>query len=168
MDDQHSDTFVFLLHSDGTFAWVNTNPWSGEEIVGQNAWIHCDPKDQNRIRDGLVKLMFDSDNYHATIRSIDGYRFAASMQPLPVLQPAHHAVIGWCRRLCDDVETLSTREREVLLLICDELTTEKIAQRLHISPATVETHRQNIGAKLNTKSVVGQVRATIRGGLIDP
>jgi DNA-binding CsgD family transcriptional regulator len=55
-----------------------------------------------------------------------------------------------------------------LLQVCEELTSEQIAKQLHIAPATVETHRQNIAKKLGTNSVVGQVRAAVRGGLVDP
>jgi hypothetical protein len=48
------------------------------------------------------------------------------------------------------------------------LTTEQIAERLHIAPTTVETHRQSFAKKVKSKSVAGQVQAAIRGGLIDP
>ena len=102
------------------------------------------------------------------IRAIRGFRLLVSMSPLPVTQPAQHAVIGWCRRLSDEAASLSKREQEVLCLVCEELTSAQIAQRLHISPATVETHRQNIANKLGAKTVVGQVRAAIRAGLIAP
>ena len=90
------------------------------------------------------------------------------MDRLPIVQPSQHAVVGWCRRLSEEVLGLTNREQEILVLVCDELTSEQIAKQLNISTATVETHRQNISKKLGTTSVVGQVRAAIRSGLIEP
>ena len=169
----HSETFVFLLYRDGTFAWVNTAETatgeSTESILGEHAWHRCAPDDQDRLRDGLVSLMLDQqEEYETVLRNIAGDRLLVSMNRLPIVQPAQHAVVGWCRRLCDDVLKLTDREREILLLVCEELTSAEIGKALHISPATVETHRQNIAKKLGTSSVVGQVRAAIRGGLLDP
>ena len=50
------------------------------------------------------------------------------------------------------VETLSTRELEVFELIGDGLTTGAIARRLHLSPHTIDTHREKIKAKLGLKN----------------
>ena len=173
MADNYSDTFVFLLHGDGTFAWISTDsPPSGveaAEILGEHAWNRCDPADQDRVRDGLVGIVMDDkeQEYRTVVRNIQGERLLVSMHRLPIVQHAQHAVVGWCRTLCDEVLELTDREREVLLLVCEEMTSAEIAKRLHIASTTVETHRQNIAKKLGTSSVVGQVRAAIRGGLID-
>lgn len=48
----------------------------------------------------------------------------------------------------DPIETLTDRQLEILQLIGDGLTAQKIANRLHISVHTVETHRENIKRKL--------------------
>jgi DNA-binding CsgD family transcriptional regulator len=166
----YAETFVFMLYGDGTFAWANAIP-SGEsfdEILGESAWKRCDPADENRVRDGLVKLVLENkQELQTTIRNLEGDRFLVCMRRLPLFQPAQHTVVGWCRRLSDEVLTLTHREREILLLVCEEMTSEQIGKRLHIATNTVETHRQNIAKKLGTSSVVGQVRAAIRGGLIE-
>ena len=172
MDDVYSELFVFLLYSDGTLAWVSANTatygQSPAEILGETAWNRCGPEDKDRIRDILAKLMLDhhSEPVPTVIRNVDGERLMVSMERLPIDQPSEHAVVGWCRRLSNDVLKLTDREREVLELVCDELTSEQIAKQLHITNSTVETHRQNIAKKLGTNSVVGQVRAAIRGGLV--
>jgi DNA-binding NarL/FixJ family response regulator len=62
---------------------------------------------------------------------------------------------------------LSKREKEILLLIADEMTTGEIAERLKISFGTVETHRRNIMQKLGARNVVGMVRVAIENGLLD-
>lgn len=48
---------------------------------------------------------------------------------------------------------LSNREEEVMKLICEGLSNEKIASTLSISVRTVETHRANIYSKLNVSNV---------------
>ncbi len=50
-----------------------------------------------------------------------------------------------------DFNTLSRREREVLRLIGDGLTTRQIAERLFISPHTVNNQRAQISQKLSLR-----------------
>lgn len=174
MNDKFGELFVFLLYSDGAFAWVSTDTIiTGEpskKLLGESAWNRCKSNDQDQMRDGLAKLMLDhqTSSFDTIIHNIEDQRVLVSMYRLPIDQSSQYAVVGWCRRLSDDVLKLTDREREILELVCEELTSEQIAKQLHISPSTVETHRQNIAKKLGTNSVVGQVRAAIRGGLINP
>ncbi len=49
------------------------------------------------------------------------------------------------------LESLSEREKEVLLLITQGNTNKKIGEALGIAESTVETHRKNIKSKLQAK-----------------
>jgi len=60
---------------------------------------------------------------------------------------------------------LTAREREVLQLLVEDKTTKQIAQSLHISPKTVQTHRSNIFEKLHVKGVAELTKYAIREGL---
>jgi two-component system, NarL family, response regulator DegU len=60
---------------------------------------------------------------------------------------------------------LSEREKEVLKLICDELSHKEIAERLNVSEKTVHAHKHNIQTKLGIKSTVGLVKVAIAIGL---
>jgi FixJ family two-component response regulator len=53
---------------------------------------------------------------------------------------------------------LSDREREVLALVVEGQTAKQIARALGVSPRTVETHRANLGAKLETDSLAQLIR----------
>jgi len=53
---------------------------------------------------------------------------------------------------------LTKREKEILQLIYEELTTREISEKLNISPRTVETHRKNISHKLGTKSTFSLIK----------
>ncbi len=56
-----------------------------------------------------------------------------------------------------DSEYLTSREREVLKLICEQKTTTEIAEQLFISPRTVEGHRNNLLVKTGSKNIAGLV-----------
>jgi two-component system response regulator NreC len=60
---------------------------------------------------------------------------------------------------------LTAREREVLQLLSEGKRTSQIAEVLHISIKTVETHRQQIMHKLGIKSVAELTKYAIREGL---
>jgi DNA-binding NarL/FixJ family response regulator len=65
------------------------------------------------------------------------------------------------------IDSLTTREREILRLFATGLATREVATSLGISPKTVETHRLRIYEKLGCKSVVDLTRIAVRTGLIE-
>jgi DNA-binding NarL/FixJ family response regulator len=60
---------------------------------------------------------------------------------------------------------LRAREREVLQLLSEGKRSAQIAEVLHISTKTVETHRQNIMQKLNIRNVAQLTKYALREGL---
>ncbi len=62
--------------------------------------------------------------------------------------------------------TISDREREVLQLLAEGLTTEEIAERLVLSLHTVRNHIQRIIGKLNAHSRLEAVTTAVREGVI--
>jgi len=62
---------------------------------------------------------------------------------------------------------LTPREQEIFRLLAQGLTPKAIADRLFISPKTVENHRANILAKLDLHSILELVRYATRLGLVD-
>ena len=63
--------------------------------------------------------------------------------------------------------TLSEREIEITQHIADGLTSRKIADKLFISPHTVQTHRKNIMRKLKVNSVTELVVYAMKTGLVE-
>lgn len=61
----------------------------------------------------------------------------------------------------DPIDTLTDRQLEVFRLIGEGLTAGQIANRLHISVHTVETHRENIKRKLNVNTVSELTRRAV-------
>jgi DNA-binding NarL/FixJ family response regulator len=67
----------------------------------------------------------------------------------------------------DFIQKLTRREKEILHLIIDEMTTDEIAAKLFISSSTVITHRKSLLRKLNAKNVAGLVKKAFEFGLLD-
>jgi DNA-binding NarL/FixJ family response regulator len=68
--------------------------------------------------------------------------------------------------ISDPYETLTNREREILQLAAEGLTSAEIAQRLSISRRTVELHRANFMDKLNLRHQTDLVRYAIKRGIL--
>ncbi len=66
-----------------------------------------------------------------------------------------------------DYGALTPREQEIMRVLAEGLSTKEIAEKLFISPKTVENHRANIMKKLGLHSTMELVRYAARLGLID-
>lgn len=62
---------------------------------------------------------------------------------------------------------LSPRERQVLQLLAEGLTSKEIGSRLNVAASTVESHRRNIVRRLDIHSVADLTKYAIREGLTD-
>jgi DNA-binding NarL/FixJ family response regulator len=65
----------------------------------------------------------------------------------------------------DFIDGLTIREREILQLVAEGHTTKDIAKELHLSPKTVDSHRDHIMEKLDVRNVAGLTKYAIREGL---
>lgn len=63
---------------------------------------------------------------------------------------------------------LSSRHKEILQLIAEGYANKEIAQRLDLSPRTVEAHRAELMERLDIHDVPGLVKVALRAGLIKP
>jgi DNA-binding NarL/FixJ family response regulator len=61
---------------------------------------------------------------------------------------------------------LSIREKEILLLIADGYTNIQIAEKLFISPHTVDSHRKSLLTKFEVNNTAGLIKAAIRCGMV--
>lgn len=68
--------------------------------------------------------------------------------------------------LQNSIPPLTKREKEVLLLLAEGFTNAQIAEKLFISPDTVDSHRKNLHTKLNVKNTAMLIRKAIECQLI--
>lgn len=91
----------------------------------------------------------------------------ASMFPVPPklvgnVQSIHLESNDW-----GPLSILTDREREILALIGEGLSTADIAKRLHRTTKTIEWHRAALGEKLNVSNRIQLARIAIQVGLAD-
>ena len=61
---------------------------------------------------------------------------------------------------------ITERELEILKLICEENSSEQIANKLYISKRTVDSHRQHIYEKTGSKTIVSLMKFAVRNNLV--
>ena len=72
-----------------------------------------------------------------------------------------------CAERIDRYGQLTDREREVLILVAEGHTNQQIAELLHISPKTVDTHRTSLMSKLDLHDRTEVVKYALRRQLIE-
>ena len=70
------------------------------------------------------------------------------------------------KTVLDSYETLTDREREVLQMVSEGLTTPEIARRLAISPRTAELHRGRMMSKLGLRNQTDLIRYALKRGIL--
>src|SRR6202035_4275569 len=84
-----------------------------------------------------------------------------------VLSPAlQSGVLDLIRERSRAIVDLSGRERDLLRLATEGLTTAEIAERLYLSPNTVKTYWQRLYEKLGTSDRTSALAEAIRRGLV--
>ncbi len=66
-----------------------------------------------------------------------------------------------------DTVLFTNREKQIITMISQGYKTDKIAQKLRISPNTVESHRKNIFQKSGTKNMASLVKFALIHGILD-
>ncbi len=87
------------------------------------------------------------------------------------LSPAisKHVVEVYLSQKADQIiplEQLTPRQREILQLVAEGNSSKRIAQLLHASVKTIESHRASLMERLDIHDVAGLVRYAIRNGLV--
>jgi DNA-binding NarL/FixJ family response regulator len=65
-----------------------------------------------------------------------------------------------------ELPVLTAREKEVLELIAEGYTNPQIAEKIFLSPFTVDSHRKNLLAKLGVKNTASLIRLAVEKKLI--
>lgn len=99
---------------------------------------------------GYISKQECRENVITAIRTVlDGHRY---LSPQMTDQLLGMAVAGRDPAAASLVEKLTDRELEVYQLIGQAQTTSSIARQLHLSPHTIDSHREKIKAKLGLKN----------------
>jgi DNA-binding CsgD family transcriptional regulator len=97
--------------------------------------------------------------HRANIAAKLGCRSAAGV----VAYAVREAAAGIEPRPSSELSALTMRERNVVEMIAQGMTSKQIAKRVGISPLTVRKHRANAMAKLDVHDVGTLIRRVMRG-----
>lgn len=126
---------------------------------------HADRRYVQAILDaGASGYVLKADAYDELLRAIEaaalGKKYLCSEVTTDVIESALE------RGTPESVyEILGAREREVLQLLAEGLTSSEIARRMGVSTSTIETHRRNVMRKLDLHSVAELTKYAIREGV---
>jgi two-component system, NarL family, response regulator NreC len=109
----------------------------------------------------VLKTQAASDLVHAIRTTLEGQLYLSPGISEQVVQAA-------LNRDSLALHPLTQRERQVLQLIAEGKTNKEISQELGMSVKTVDSHRQNLMAKLDIHETASLVRHAIKIGLIQP
>ncbi|MGF2412383.1 response regulator transcription factor [Ferruginibacter sp.] len=84
---------------------------------------------------------------------------------LQAMRKASQYKTGDIKNLNNIAIELTNREKEIVVLLCKELTNAEIAEQLFISSRTVEGHRNNLLLKTGCRNTAGLVIFAIKNGL---
>jgi DNA-binding NarL/FixJ family response regulator len=73
---------------------------------------------------------------------------------------------GSPKSTADPYQTLTNREREILQMVAEGLSSAEIAKRLSISPRTAELHRGRMMNKLGLKNQTDLIRYAFKRGIL--
>lgn len=83
-----------------------------------------------------------------------------------VLRAIHSGMAQKQEKSYNPNSPLTAREKEILELICQELTTAEIAEKLYLSARTVDGHRNNLLEKTGARNTAGLVIYAMRHNLV--
>jgi DNA-binding NarL/FixJ family response regulator len=98
---------------------------------------------------------------------VDAVRAAGRGEPFLTASAQQTLIRDFLER-GDEPQELTPREQEVVKLIAEAHTNKEIAEILHLSEKTVESHRGRVLQKLGMRDRVELVRYAIRRGLVEP
>jgi len=145
MGDEDSSAKVLVLSMHETSGYV-------EQVLRAGASGYL-------LKDAAASELFDA---------VDAVCRGDSYLSPSITQQVVHALANPSERPSSALRLLSEREREVLTLIAEGLSSKEISKKLNVSLKTVESHRANLMDKLKIHKVSGLVRFAIRVGLVTP
>ena len=119
------------------------------------------------LRAGAAGYIVKNATSKELLNAIDAVRSGDSYLSPTVTRQVVDAIANPGDQGTSGVAMLTGREREVLELIAEGLSSKEIASQLGVSLKTVDSHRANLMDKLDIHKVSGLVRFAIRVGLVE-
>lgn len=112
---------------------------------------------QNGVSGYLLKNSSSEEISHSIQQAIEGHLVLSE-------EVQHILAKGEISKSCRP--KLTRREKEVLKLVAEGMTNTQIAEKLFISPLTVETHRRNLNKKFDVSNTAALIKLAMEQKLI--
>jgi DNA-binding NarL/FixJ family response regulator len=131
----------------------------------------------------IILTMHDSDKYVLHMMEMGVHAFLLKNTEPDELEKALHSVVEkdfyhneWVvsimrknvrsQRPNFSNDELTDREKQIVQLVCRELSSKQIADKLSVSERTIENHRATIMKKLSVKNTIGLVHYAYQSGIM--
>ena len=173
------DGAEFLASEEALSADVVFMDFSMPVVSGDKATVLALEKNPNLKV--ICLSMFGDENYYTRMVEAGAKGFLMKDSSMEEVFAAIEAVMNGEEYFCDaimqsisnalrryeDTDILSEREIDVLICICQGLSTQEIADKLFISKRTVDAHRANILEKTGSKNTASLVVYAIKNNLVE-
>lgn len=135
-------------------------------MFGDNAYY------SDMMSSGAKGFLLKDSEFNEVVEAVETVSAGGTYFSASLLESLSHSMrsAGVARNISDDIadaDRLSEREIEVLVAICQGLSTQEIADKLFISKRTVDKHRANILEKSGCKNTASLVVYAIRNGFVE-
>ena len=139
----------------------------GTRVLLCTAYLIEDPLDEC-LRVGANGFVEKTHTWDAFLEAVDrvsrGDRYFAATGS----QANGAAGLDGKRHILEPKTPVTHREKEILALVADGLTSKDIARKLGVSVLTIDTHRANLMNKLGVRNVAGLVVFAVQSGIFTP
>ena len=116
---------------------------------------------------GAKGFLLKDSEFDAVVEAVQSVSEGGSYFSSSLLDSLSHSIKAGSVAMIDEHDRLSERELEILVCICQGLSTQEIADKLFISKRTVDKHRANILEKSGCKNSASLVVYAIKNGFIE-
>ena len=174
---------VFVLNTEGRIRYVNRAApgRKAEDVVGSNFrdYFHADEAGVFAASMKRAMLSGQAQTFAADAVDVDGNRRRYKFSLAPFFERGRvNGVIGWALDMAENGATmpakeakkllaqLTPRQRSVLTFVAQGLSNRQIARRLGVSVRTVETHREQLSAKLGLRGAAALTRFALAARML--
>jgi DNA-binding NarL/FixJ family response regulator len=119
------------------------------------------------VEAGAKGFLLKDSEFDAVVEAVQSVSEGGSYFSSSLLDSLSHSIKAGSVAMIDEHDRLSERELEILVCICQGLSTQEIADKLFISKRTVDKHRANILGKSGCKNSASLVVYAIKNGFIE-
>lgn len=119
------------------------------------------------VEAGAKGFLLKDSEFDAVVEAVQSVSEGGNYFSSSLLDSLSHSIKAGSVVMIDEYDRLSERELEILVCICQGLSTKEIADKLFISKRTVDKHRANILEKSGCKNSASLVVYAIKNGFIE-